>query len=331
MIVNPMVEKRILMNRSRMFVYIFCLGIGLAVFGCSENNANRPSIMPSGPANTVTTAPSRTPPPAITATPMITHTPIPVPTLPPDEAQVLVLDLLYNPPCDLPCWWGITPGETTWEEANKFLRSFGHVLYGEIIPEGETFSEQYFFKVPKEINEYRESINVTLGAEHGIVKEIRIRPGKVSNYSLSGILIANGPPDEIRIDRYYEVIDKSERFNLYYKMLYGKRGILITDWAFNSKISDDLVIGCIKSDYVQTEGPVILLWEPDPQISFFTAISEGINPRNPPTHPEEAYLFLEELEINGMDEQGFYDTFVNPGTEYCIKTPREKWPYIFTP
>jgi len=331
MFMNPMVEKRIFMKRSTIFAYIFCLCIGLAVFGCSENNENRPSITPSRPASTITTAPSRTPPPASTATPVITLTPIPAPTLPPDEAQALVLDLLYNPPCDLPCWWGITPGETTWEEANKFLRSFGHVLYGEIIPEGETFSEQYFFKVPKEINEYRESIRLTLGVEHGIVKEIQVSPGEVSNYSLSELLKKYGPPEEIWINRYDEVIDTRERFDLWYLMYYGKHGIIINSLAAYSMISDDLVIGCINSDYLQPEGPVIFLWEPNLQISFFTAISEGINPRNPPSHSEEAFMLLENLEIGGMDEQSFYDVFVNPGIEVCIKSPREKWPFIFIP
>jgi len=316
------------MKRSRMSVYIWCLGIGLAVFGCSENNENRPSITPSRPASTVTTAPSRTPSPSNTATPVVTPTQIPVPTLPPEKAQAMVLDLLYNPPCDLPCWWGMTPGITTWEEANRFLRKMGYVLMEGIFPEGNTFTEQILFQVPEEINEFRGSIFVTLGIDGGIVKEIRTRPGKVPGYSMSGILKANGPPDEIWIYRYSE--GPIESFHLNYFLFYQKKGILVGMSAPNSPVTGTLVEGCINSDYVPIEGPSIFLWEADPHLSFVMVKMEGIITRDPVFIPDEAYLLLEEIEVNGMDEQDFYDIFVNPSTEFCIKTPRDKWPYLDT-
>jgi hypothetical protein len=49
----------------------------------------------------------------------------PLPALSVEEAQAFVDELLEtNHGCDLPCWWGITPGETTWEEAYQFFASF---------------------------------------------------------------------------------------------------------------------------------------------------------------------------------------------------------------
>ena len=326
MFMNPMVEKRIFMKRSRMFDYIFCLSVGLAVFGCSENNENRPSITPSRTASTVMTTPSRTPPPASTATPMITPTLIPAPTLPPDEAQALVLDLLYNPPCDLPCWWGIMPGETTWEEADRLLSSIGYPPGGGFIPGQDTFPVDYFFKVPDEVNEFRGSINVTLGVMDGIVKEIQIMPGKVTNYSLSRNLAMHGPPDEIWVDRDSEGPSNYVTFSYY--LFYRNLGIIIGEDAIKTIVSEYRVLACLNSSHVSLEGPLIILWEPDQQISFLSKMNLGFIYRGPGPYPEDEYLLLEEIEINGMDEQGFYDIFVNPSTEYCIKTPRDKWPYI---
>src|SRR5688572_13990138 len=44
------------------------------------------------------------------------------PTMTTDEAKRLVRDLLENNAgCKLPCWWGITPGKTTWSEARQIL------------------------------------------------------------------------------------------------------------------------------------------------------------------------------------------------------------------
>ena len=197
-----------------------------------------------------------------------------------------------------------------------------------IFPEGNTFTEQILFKVPEEINEFRGSIFVTLGIDGGIVKEISTMPGKVPGYSMSGILKANGPPDEIWINTFTE--GQIDTFILGFSLFYRDRGVLIVINATTSMVTNSLVEGCIKSDYVSTEGPYILLWEADPQISFFRVNSKGIIPRDPLTPSEETYSILKDLEVNGMDEQDFYNIFVNPSTEFCIKIPRDKWPYLGT-
>lgn len=57
------------------------------------------------------TAGSSSPTPTATATPRPTLANSPLPTLPPNEAQALVLELLeHNAGCRLPCWWGFSPG-----------------------------------------------------------------------------------------------------------------------------------------------------------------------------------------------------------------------------
>ncbi len=53
------------------------------------------------------------------------NTDTPVSTFSPTEASARLQDLLKtNAGCRLPCWWGITPGKTTWDEAEEYLKTF---------------------------------------------------------------------------------------------------------------------------------------------------------------------------------------------------------------
>jgi hypothetical protein len=54
-----------------------------------------------------------------------TITPTSVPTLSVEQRKTMVSNnLLEDTSCNLPCWWGIMPGTTTWQEAEEqFHRS----------------------------------------------------------------------------------------------------------------------------------------------------------------------------------------------------------------
>jgi hypothetical protein len=48
------------------------------------------------------------------------------PTLTASEREFEVRELLRtNAGCELPCWWGIEPGKSTWEEVQSYLQSVG--------------------------------------------------------------------------------------------------------------------------------------------------------------------------------------------------------------
>jgi hypothetical protein len=122
------------------------LGCLLAVLtACSPAT---PTVMPthsSTLAQRPTIAPTRTPPesdsrqthPTLTvasaSTPMPTTTlkpptPTMAPTLTTDQEQALIVGLLQNNGgCKLPCWWGFTPGQTTWQTARTFFVSLGKI------------------------------------------------------------------------------------------------------------------------------------------------------------------------------------------------------------
>ena len=78
----------------------------------------RPTAIPSPAATllpTLTPRPTWTPSPTWTPIPTRTPTatPLPFPTLESAEMQSFIAEMLStNGGCELPCWWGITPGET---------------------------------------------------------------------------------------------------------------------------------------------------------------------------------------------------------------------------
>ena len=77
---------------------------------------------------TASPAPSRTPLPSLTPTVAPSSTPAatPFPTLLPNELNERVLTLLQtNAGCQLPCWWGVSPGKTNWAETRQILGSLG--------------------------------------------------------------------------------------------------------------------------------------------------------------------------------------------------------------
>jgi hypothetical protein len=61
----------------------------------------------------------------VVPTPFIT----PIPTLLTDEQEIYIKEFLEgNTDCRLPCWWGITPGKTSWQESETLLRHLGAII-----------------------------------------------------------------------------------------------------------------------------------------------------------------------------------------------------------
>jgi hypothetical protein len=66
------------------------------------------------------------------------------PTLPAEEMDETIQALIAtNGGCFLPCWWGITPGVTSWDDANHFLLQFNPVITSSASPDMEFGSNTY--------------------------------------------------------------------------------------------------------------------------------------------------------------------------------------------
>lgn len=73
-----------------------------------------------------------TPRPTSTPQPTSTATLTPPVTLEPEQAKEIISRLLSEPvDCSSPCFWGVTPGETTFGEAKNIFTRFGFQLQGD--------------------------------------------------------------------------------------------------------------------------------------------------------------------------------------------------------
>jgi hypothetical protein len=92
------------------------------------------------PIVTNTSLPSPTLTQTSTLSPTLTHTPTLTPTLTISQWEEFSMGLLKsNAGCKLPCWWGITPGVTTWEEARRLLTYMGNTPGDSPSPDGSVF------------------------------------------------------------------------------------------------------------------------------------------------------------------------------------------------
>jgi len=154
--------------------------------------------LPASATPTPSLTPTLTPTPTSTSTPTPTATPTltPLPTLPLQDAKNLVQELFEtNRGCLLPCWWGITPGQTTWGEARQFLEQFADVdPYGTVNQNKPDFyigvlvpiSDAMFrtlFPDEKEVLPYY--LSQYYEVTDGVVISIEIRTGYATTYTLS--------------------------------------------------------------------------------------------------------------------------------------------------
>jgi hypothetical protein len=125
-------------KKYRLLFAIFTFACSVA-WGCSS--MDRQIQLPSNTATTVSSFRLTPTSPPVTATfPPLWLTPVtivppsppsdipptwtPLPTYSPKEAATEMSKLYNNSECDLPCWWGIIPGETNWNEAWQSLGRF---------------------------------------------------------------------------------------------------------------------------------------------------------------------------------------------------------------
>lgn len=156
------------------------------------------------PTFTKTWRPTKIPP---TAPANLPPTWTPLPTYPAEQARQVVMDLYENNPCKLPCWWGITPGKTSWLEAWQFLGRFAKNRYPRETLLLESKNQPGYIhyrvyldlpKMPEEkyhllVNDLRFIINIeTFKADY-----ISVDTGNVEAYTLPRIIADYGKPQQI--------------------------------------------------------------------------------------------------------------------------------------
>lgn len=271
--------------------------INFVVFlGCSRGNAPTPTV-------------TKTPIPTNTPTPSPYPTSTPIPTMLPEEVTEYVRELLLtNNGCRLPCFLGITLGETTWKEVEKIFLPIAYKI-APPAPGMDPASAYVTLHVDKSLYP-KEFIELRFLMQGGVVVEIQGGIGLVQSYNLSEFLMTFGKPSEIHLGTWVSrryISDFPFSFSLYYPDL----GIIADYWA-TTNVSEDLVIGCPTDELP----PYLMFWEPEEERLFLDLVLYD--------HPAMEEKYLPHLEdATGMSIEEFYEIFIDPESEACFEVPLE--------
>jgi hypothetical protein len=263
------------------------------------------------------------PTPTPTSQSIATETVISIPT-PPGESRMEQVLWLYetNNGCQLPCWWGITPGQTEWSVAEEFLYRFdsNYDIY-----ESSPIPRIVYYGVSvilpqKVFSDYYTELGVLVidGVVDTIETDVSIGdtpPGSLSQYTLSAFLSNYGEPTEVWLATYRSSPGGGPGsggiLSFVVVLFYPEQGIaaLYDDLG---EIADDIVRGCPQEYPVST----LKLWSPNTDFTFEQLVSSS-------SSFNLEYLSLEES--TEMDVTTFYETFKKPDNTTCLETPTNLW------
>lgn len=246
--------------------------------------------------------------PITTSTPLPINTWTPQPTLSQEETTERVQKLLTGDDiCRLPCWGNIIPGETSWEEAKANLTTFAKVI---------DTPDNHFkgFKLPNSL-EPENSFGMGLRVDKR-AKIVEIIYTYRHDFRLDQMLSNYGQPAEVWLHADWNI--SVLPMNLIYTILlyYPDQGILAAYQGFG-EIGDIYEICPSKIDYDYPQ-PILKLWSPQQQLPIEYVIQNFA----PELGEMERYDRIENVELQGMDVQEFFEIYQNPENEnVCIQIP----------
>jgi hypothetical protein len=286
-----------------------CLLFVAILASCSplRNDISSPQVMMSA-----------TPIPVIISTKLATITPLPtstilsvqtrLPTLNAQNPSVAVKELLENNGgCQLPCWWGVIPGRTNWEDAYNLLSPIANTVYESTTGNPELINVAMFFPAPYPLSgEFRQVYRV----KDGIVERIEILPQGYSKYSLpNGLLREFGNPEMIFLGG---SIDQPQSFQLI--LYYPSQGIfaLYSNELHPFQQQEILDVCFTEAEITYVD---MFLW--DPANSFSEALDYIFGQYERPFYEIEL--------VTDLTISEFSDLFASSDQAGCFLTPSSIW------
>ena len=260
------------------------------------------------PSATTIPATSTALPPSATATSLppstmptvVDVTLTPLPTLEGEELELAVAELLANPMnCDVPCWWGIIPGNAS---LNEIKHSFSPYSFdtNEFEEDGEVVHLLFRIGYIKERGDFEERI--VFNFSHSILTGIT-----AFSPTISEVLAKYGQPDEVWLETIPREYQNSLPFQL--NMVYLELGMAV-GYVVDGDHQDDVVIGC----FAHQKGNLRIITP---------KTANSYHDFSPIFGVDRHYRLLEEATNMTMDE--FMQAFSDPTNPQCIETPAELW------
>ncbi len=287
----------------------------------TQTHAPEASYTPAIPS-TSTVQPVRTPLPA---SPTRAPTLAPLPTMPEAEKETLVLDLLQkNGGCELPCWWGFTPGVTAWKTVGQFFLSHGERgdrpdRYSGWYSGGFTL-EQFAFDIAVHYFTGNEMVKVFF-----VTSWTSPRPDKLiygdpfykkamQRYAASQIISSLGRPEQARI--LVDGVQDTEMPDYHLLLYYPGNGVLVEYEGHTGTIDGRLRI-CPLEAMIS-----MWLWPPGAGLSLEDAFSTS--PYIPQAGALRYLSRFRPIEMaSGMNLEQFAQTLKMKGA--CLDRPASLW------
>lgn len=248
----------------------------------------------------------------VTYAPDVTITPTStlIPTLAPTEAQVFLRELIAtNGDCRFPCWFGITPGETSFENALAFFRKFTKV---EVDEKSKLI---VYFDLEKIVGKDK-WLTAELFVEENVINEIVL----FQNYFNKELITGLHAPSQILI---YIIESPSndlpDRFDL--SFFYPIEGILVnyTNDIILPEPTESIEI-CLED--LNPNFVTILLWNNAIDRTFNEAAGTYI--LGPGPYKRKYYPIKEVTDVS--DLQNFFEKYIDPDKKACLVAQPTQWP-----
>jgi hypothetical protein len=252
-----------------------------------------------------------------------TESPTLFPTLLPTKSPTQVAEIVrelydHNGGCELPCVWGVVPGETTIQEVYSRFAEIGDLK--EHTRAVDTFQIFGFTTIPP-INEprlySRREWSFGLTVNNDTVIGIFIYSANIKEFStpsLSKFLVQFGKPEEVW---FTFIAAQSGDPDYEIALYYPSKGIFVNwrgtvDSVVSETESNIMVTVC--PQYMPTEAdtligsnpPFFYLFSSEKKMTFDEIIVQHLN-------DTPSFRMLDEAST-----QEFYDTYLNPNTQVCF-------------
>ena len=288
------------------------------------------------PVAASTTSPSVNAPTLIFVTPSPTDQPtqtptlIPIPTLSERDALETFVNLIKNDRgCNLPCWLGVTPGQTRFEEVENAFSRFSAIASTKFSSQS-AFIRVFFPNFKTATHDTATEINP---AEDGKVYRILVYavayqningPANYTNpefqslwqrYFMPEVFARHGVPEKIFLDTTLIAADTATAYPFVLWIVYPEQGFLIRYAGNNSKIGENIRI-CPMQSRIE-----IKIWDVEKsgyeefiKDDRALGISTSLGPR-----PIES--------VTDYELESFYETFKGGEIDTCFETPASIWPH----
>lgn len=258
--------------------------------------------------------PSATSKPVLEAIPTVT----PHPTLTLEQYNKITQLMKTNGNCTLPCWWGITPGISRWDEINdvKSLSIIAGYRANKIKP--SLASAYLYIEQPESLYPDQSYIKPSFQMIDGVIQSIRVLGAETSSaYSLRDIFTKNEKPSEIWVSTFNQYPNNRPPMEIL--IFYPEQGILL-EYVTEGEIKGKNVYGC----FDMAGG--LYLWDKSLKLMEFADAMKYFELAYDEKNILPKYLPI--LDAMRMTVDQFYLTNQTKGSA-CIETPIDLWPTPF--